>query len=185
MVFHPIWTSTSVSHHVTTAWCHPAKILCPRVENCNASAFHRADFLILFGCIRQTICLWSCGFKHGNGDSQVANLTDWSFDGGFDRMNKVLKVWQWKEISCLAGKCEGSEDDIGGKTRTFSKECLSDGLAGWCCGQATGMSEAMKAAGLKEGEARQLQSSLTSTGPGDHKRLLGKRTPIDELVNLF
>lgn len=47
------------------------------------------------------------------------------------------------------------------------------------------MSEAMKAAGLKEGEARQLQSSLTSTGPGDHKRLLGKRTPIDELVNLF
>jgi len=39
---------------------------------------------------------------------KVANLTDWSFDGGFDRMNKVLK--------------------------------------------ATGMSEAMKAAGLKEGE---------------------------------
>lgn len=39
---------------------------------------------------------------------EVANRTDWSFEGGFDRLNRVLK--------------------------------------------ATGMSEALKAAGLKEGE---------------------------------
>ena len=61
----------------------------------------------------------------------MAQRTDWGFDGGYERLNKVLK----------AGR-------PGGQLLAVHRARYPDN--GTC--EATGMSEAMKAAGLQEGD---------------------------------